>query len=148
MTAAVFDSSVIVTLVLQESGWQPIQRVLANPDVDAILPGPVLTEAISVARRKGNQSTGEQIWEALSAFGARVEHPTEEDLIRAAELIEMSEDNPGPPNPRNGKEATLSLGDALIIAIAERLGHLVLTRDEYWKWMVDEDLLDLNVHIP
>ena len=142
------DSSVVCTLLLQERGWQAIHRTLQRSEVDGVLPGPALTEAIRVARRKGNQSTAHQIREALTALGLRVEHPTDGDLVRAAELIEISDDNPGPPSPRSNRDATLSLGDALILAVTERLGCMVLTRDAYWKWMVDEGHLGVNVTIP
>jgi PIN domain nuclease of toxin-antitoxin system len=43
---------------------------------------------------------------------------------------------------------TLSLGDALILAVTERLGCMVLTRDRYWKWMVDEGHLAIRIAIP
>lgn len=142
------DSSVVCTLLLQERGWQAIHRTVQRPEVDGVLPGPALTEAIRVARRKGNQSTANQIREALTALGLRVEHPTDGDLVRAAELIEISDDNPGPPPPRSDRDATLSLGDALILAVTERLGCMVLTRDSYWKWMVDEGHLAVKVTIP
>lgn len=46
------------------------------------------------------------------------------------------------------RDATLSLGDALILAVTERLGCMVLTRDGYWKWMVDEGHLKVQVAIP
>jgi hypothetical protein len=39
-------------------------------------------------------------------------------------------------------------GDALILAVTERLGCPVLTRDGYWKWMVDQGLLGVLVVIP
>lgn len=142
MTEAILDSSAVVTVLLQERGWQAIQRVLSNPGVDAILAGPALTEVITVARRKGNRSSGDEIWAALAALGVRVEHATDDDLLRAAELIELSESNPGPD------DATLSLGDALILSIGERLGCTVITRDTYWKWMVEQGLIALNVHLP
>ncbi len=142
MTEAIFDSSAVVTMLLQERGWQAIQRVLSNPAVDAILPGPALTEVVTVARRKGNQSSGRDMWDALAALGVRVEHPTEDDLLRAAELIELSEAHPGDDN------ATLSLGDALILSIGERLDCTIVTRDTYWRWMVEQGLLALKVHVP
>jgi predicted nucleic acid-binding protein len=135
-------------LLLQERGWQAIYHALQRPEVEGILPGPALTESIRVSRRKGNASRPRQIAEALAALGLRVEHPTESDLVRAAELIEISEDNPGPPPPHSGQEATLSLGDALILAVTERLGCMVLTRDRYWKWMVDARHLDIRIAIP
>lgn len=129
-------------MLLQERGWQAIQNVLQNPAVDPILAGPTLTEVITVARRKGNQSSGKQLRGALSALGVRVEHTADGDLIRAAELIELSEANPGP------NSATLSLGDALILSVGERLDCPVITRDTYWKWMVTNGLIAINVHVP
>lgn len=142
------DSSVVCTLLLQERGWQAVLRTLERSDVEGILPGPALTEAIWVTRRKKNQSTPTQIAQALTAMGLRVEHPTDDDLVRAAELIEISDGNPGPPPPHSDRDATLSLGDALILAVTERLGCMVLTRDGYWKWMVDEGHLKVRVVVP
>lgn len=142
------DSSIVVNLLLQEKGWQAVHRALSRPDISAVLPGPALTESILVSRRRGNRSSGQQIQEALSALGLRVEHPTDEDLVRAAALLEISRDNPGPPHPITQQEGTLSLGDALILATTERLECMVLTRDAYWKWMVDEGLLQVRVAIP
>jgi hypothetical protein len=139
---------VVCTLLLQERGWQAILNTLERPDVDGILPGPALTEAIWVARRKQNQSAPTQIAQALAAMGLRVEHPTDGDLVRAAELIEISDNNPGPPPPHSNRDATLSLGNALILAVTERLGCMVLTRDGCWKWMVNEGHLKVQVAIP
>lgn len=146
--ALCLDSSVLCTLLLQERGWQAIHRTVQREDVAGILPGPVLTESISVARRKGNQSSSTQIHQALTSLGLRVEHPTDDDLVRAADLIEISDRNPGPPPSHTQHDATLSLGDALILAVTERLNCMVLTRDTYWKWMVDQGLLDVKVIIP
>ena len=142
------DSSIVVNLLLQKPGWQAVHHVLQRPNVSGILPGPALTESVSVSRRLGNQSSGEQIYKALTALGVRVEHPSDTDLLRAAELLEISRDNPGPPHPITEEEGTLSLGDALILATTERLECMILTRDGYWKWMVDQGLLDVQVAIP
>lgn len=145
---AVFDSSTIVIYLTQERPfWKAIDRTLNHPDIEPILAGPALTEIIATTRRKGNTSSGQRIWEALSAVGLDVEPPTADDLIRAAELIELSEANPGPPSSR-GPSATLSLGDALILAVAERLDCAVVTNDTYWAWMVEEGLLGVQVHVP
>ena len=142
------DSSVICTLILQEQGWQAIHRTLQRPNVNACLPGPALTESIAVVRRRGNHSSPAQLYDALIALGLHVEHPIDSDLVRAAELIEISEDIPGPPPAYSDREATLSLGDSMILAITERLGYKVLTRDTYWKWMVEQDLLHVDVVVP
>lgn len=147
MQGLCLDSSVVLTLILQERGWQAIFRILSRPDIDVVLPGPGLTESIDVARRKGNQSSGSQLHATLTAL-ARLEHLTDADLLRAAELLEISERNPGPPTAHSVGGSTLSLGDAFILAISERLGFPVLTRDDYWRWMVDQGLLQVKVLVP
>lgn len=142
------DSSIVVNLLLQKTGWQAVHSTLQRPNVTGVLPGPALAESIFVARRKGNQSTSRQIYQALTSLGLRIVHPVDDDLVRAAELLEISRDNPGPPSPITQQEGTLSLGEALILATTERLGCMVLTRDGYWKWMVDQNLLHVRVAIP
>lgn len=148
MTKAVFDSSTIVIYLTQERPfWKAIERTLEHPDIEPVLAGPALTEVIATTRRKGNISTGSHIWAALAGQGVVIEHPTAGDLMRAADLIELSDHNPGPVNSK-GVEATLSLGDAVILAIAERLDCPVITNDTYWEWMVNQGLLDVNIHVP
>ena len=132
MTAVCFDTSVLATWVLQERGWQAVDRLLNRSDLEAILPGPVLTELVEVVRRKGSQASGEEIRETLASYGARVEHPNDEDLLRAAELLEVAQAHPGP-----GGE-TLSLGDVLVLAVTERLGLPVVTRDTYWQLFAED----------
>jgi predicted nucleic acid-binding protein len=63
----------------------------------------------------------------------RVEPCTTEDLIRSAELYEASEQRPGPTHPATGVQPTLSRADSLILAVVERLGVKVVTRDRYWR---------------
>lgn len=148
MTKAVFDSSTIVIYLTQERPfWKSIDRTLNHPNIEPVVAGPALTEIITTTRRKGNTSNGSHIWAALSALGVTIEHPIDDDLVRAAELIELSEANPGPANSK-GVQATLSLGDALILAIGERLNVAVITNDTYWEWMVDQGLLAVNIHVP
>jgi PIN domain nuclease of toxin-antitoxin system len=136
VTTFALDSSAVVTWVLQEPAWQAVQALLDRPGADPVLPAVALTEVVSVARRKGNSSSGQQILAALTSYGARVEHPTDGDLLRAAELLESSASQSaqtpvGPP-------LTLSLGDALILAVVERLGCVVVTRDRYWAMFAAE----------
>jgi predicted nucleic acid-binding protein len=126
------DSSAVVAWVLQEAPrWRAIDAILSSPDADPILPGPALSEVITVARKRGNASSVQLLATALLAR-MRVEHCTTEDLIRAAELYEASERNPGPPHPRTGVPPTLSRADSLILAVAERLRVQIVTRDRYW----------------
>jgi predicted nucleic acid-binding protein len=110
-----------------------------------VLPGPALAEIVWVARKKGNVSTGSSIAAAIRAHGVRVEHPIGTDLLRAAELLEISKNNPEPKNTRENPAASLSLADAIILAIVERLACPIVTRDSYWKWLVEQNLLPVNV---
>ena len=143
-----FDASVIVTLLAQERGWEAIRRLLQRPDVQGVLPGAALTEVIYVARRKGNTSGGQAIWDALDALGLSLESANVADLIRAAELVELSDARPGPINPATGAQPTLSLGDALVLAVTERLSLPVVTRDTYWRWLAEEGVIKIKVVIP
>ncbi len=59
--------------------------------------------------------------------------------------IGISGNNPGPPHATTGAQATLSLGDALILAIAEHLDYKVVTYDTYWEWMVGQGLSTAQV---
>lgn len=131
-TRAAFDSSVILTWVLQEQTWQRVHALLSNPNLEPVLPGPVLTEVVHRARARGNTSSATQLWATLHIFGAIVEPPTQEDLLRAAGLQEASDGSPGP------RGETLSLGDALVLAVVERLKVPVVTKDRYWRLFADD----------
>lgn len=145
MNLVALDSSTVLTWVLQEPRWQVVDALLKQPDMDFVLPGPALTEIVWIARKKGNASSGKVLGAALRANGMRVEHPVEIDLLRAAELLEISKKKPGPINPRTSLAATLSLGDATILAITERLNCPIVTRDVYWNWLVTEGLITIKV---
>ena len=132
------DSSAVVAWILQEDRrWQGVNALLKAPGARPILPGPALTESIFVARRAGNISSPEQIATTLSAMGMVVEPAGEADMVRAARLLEVSAANPG-LHPTTGEALTLSLGDALILAVTERLGIKVLTGDRYWSQLAEQ----------
>ena len=132
-----FDSSTLVTWILQEQHWQAIDRLLGRSDAEPMLPGPALAEVIHVARRKGNASPPAQIRLMLMAQGITIVHP-DDDLVRAAELLEASDANPGPEHPVTRRRATLSLADAMILAICEQHGWTVVTRDQHWEWFAQQ----------
>ncbi|MCA0437339.1 MAG: PIN domain-containing protein [Actinobacteria bacterium] len=144
MVAVCLDSSAVVSLLIQERGWQAVHAVLQRVD-SAFLPCPGLAEVITTTREKGNVSTGPEIAEALRGQGVEFAQSTEADLIEAADLLEMSATHPGPPG-RNGRPATLSMADALIIAAAQRLGAPVLTRDRYWSDLAHAGLIRVTIH--
>lgn len=96
-------------------------------------------------REKGNTSTGPEVASALAAQGLKYEMATEDDLIDAADLVEMSRANPGTPVASGQPRPTLSLGDALILAVAQRLGHQIITRDLYWAELSERGLVSIPV---
>ncbi len=133
MTVFALDSSTVLTWVLQEQRWHSVEKMLRSPEAEPLLPGPVLTEVIKQARAKGNISSPGQIAATLKGQGMVVVHPQDDDLIRCAELLELSVANPGPSGAGTRSTSTLSLADGLILAIVERLAVPVVTRDSYWN---------------
>lgn len=130
----------MLTWVLQERNWKKADALLTAPNGQPVLLGPALTEVIRAARRRGNVSTPAELRTALQAQGIAFVHPEDDDLVRAAELLEASDQNPRPVNKVTNKPGTLSLGDGLILAMAERRGLPVVTRDQHWSWFTAEGL--------
>lgn len=143
-TTIVIDASTVLAWARKERGWQGIDKVFRTPPHGArlALPGTALTETITILRgRPSNATTGlshQDIATSVLGQGLDLELMTEADHIRAAELIEVSRANPGP----NGE--TLSLSDASIIAVAERLGANVLTGDVHWADLSDGGHLEVR----
>lgn len=125
-------------MLLKEPGWSAVHEVFSSDSITPLLAGPTLTEVITVCRRTGGTSTGAAIWKALEALGARIEPPLAQDLVRAAELIELSRRS-------HHSGARLSLGDSLILAITERLGCPVVTRDDLWTTLAEQGHLKVKV---
>ena len=132
MTTIAIDASTVLAWARKERGWQGIDKVFRTPPRGArlALPGTALTETIAILRSRPNNATKGLSHQAIATSvlgqGLDLELMTEADHIRAAELIEISRANPGP----NGE--MLSLSDASIIAVAERLDSNVLTGDQHW----------------
>ena len=143
-TALGLDSSTLLTWILQEPQWQVVETILSTPDTDVVLPSVGLVEVVETARRKGNVSTGEMIAQLIASRGVRVVAPERDMLLRAAELLELSKQNPGPVN-RHGVAATLSLGDSMIIATAEGLRCQVVSRDSYWDQLAADGHITVKV---
>lgn len=144
MQTLALDSSVLLAWLLQERGWQAVDRLLASNTLELLMPGPALTEAIYRARSRGNASSPELIAEALEAQGLAVEPAGRDDLVTAAKLHEVSKLHPL-SEPGAARVSTLSLADCLILAVSQRIGCRVVTRDRYWAWLADQGHLDVEV---
>ncbi len=133
MTTVSLDASTILAWAKKERGWNAIDELLRNPrGAQLVLPGTALTEVVTVLRGRSDALSHRDIATNVLGQGIDLETMTEGDHVRAAELIEISRANPSPPTRPDGREATLSLSDASIIAVSERLGANVLTGDQHW----------------
>lgn len=108
---------------MKEKGKDTIDRLLAH----AVVPASALTEALYRAAEKGHQVSIDELGQALIVMGIRVEPVTDQDAVRAAELIAWSRTEDSDAHHR-----TLSLGDGLCLAVAERLHLPVTGGDDYW----------------
>ena len=98
----------------------------------AVLPASALTEALYNAVLAGHALDPQSLYEALLVAGVRIEPVTAVDSIRAGELIAST-------RLANSAAGSLSLGDGLCIAVAERLDLTVTGGDQFWE------TLDLRV---
>ncbi|HET8682946.1 MAG TPA: PIN domain-containing protein, partial [Micromonosporaceae bacterium] len=113
------DASAIVAWLLNERGAAAVGRLLQF----AVLPAPNVTESIRTARTRGHGMTSGQLYARLEASCAVVEPFLDVDALWAAELLLFAD---------RQAEAKLSLGDALCIAVAERLQLPLVGDDELW----------------
>lgn len=103
----------------------------------AVVPASAMVETLYRATEKGHRLATEELHEALLEMELVVEPVTGQDVVRTAQLIAASRagEDPG--------AASLSLGDGLCIAAAERLCLPITGGDQYWE------TLDLAVkHLP
>lgn len=144
MTSIAIDASTVLAWARKERGWRGIDKVFRTPPNGArlALTGTALTEVITVLRGRPNNGTKDLTHQAIATVvlgqGLELELMTEADHVRAAELIEVSRTHPGPDGE------TLSLSDASIIAVAERLGSNVLTGDHHWADLCDDGHLKIK----
>ena len=101
-----------------------MNQILAH----AIAPVSVITEVLYTASGRGHRSFPAEIVQDLIGMGLKIESILESDAIRAAELITESR-----KKRKNKSDATLSLGDGLCLAVAERLGLMVTGGDKHWS---------------
>lgn len=117
----VLDASAVVAWAQHERpGWETIDKLL---DV-AIVPASALTESLYRLQQLGHRLSLQDMRQALLDLGVRVEPFTDQDTVRAAELIFASR--------RESSMSSLSLGDGMCLAVAERLQLTVTGGDQHW----------------
>lgn len=119
----VIDASALLAWVLRERGATTISTLLPV----AVIPAPNLVEVLYRAPERGHRMASAELHTHILAMGVTVESLTGADVLRSADLIAGS---------RAGVAAhpiaTLSLGDGLCLAVAERLGLPVTGGDQLW----------------
>ncbi len=118
----VLDASAILEWLLARHAKDTIDKLLPV----AVIPASALTEALYVAQLRGHGLAPDELAAALLSLGVLVEPVTVSDAVRASELIAVS---------RRGEPSvgSLSLGDGLCIAVAERCELPVVGGDLYWE---------------
>ena len=124
----VLDASAVVEWLLARRDKDVIDRLMPF----SIIPAPALTEALYAVSLKNHRLPAAELFNTLMVAGTQIEGVTDEDAIRAAELIALSRSS-------SRSAGSLSLGDGLNIAVAERLQLPITGGDQYWE------TLDLRV---
>ena len=115
------DASAVLAFLLRERGYQTVDKLLNV----AVVPTSAMVETLYRAVERGHRRAPADTHDDLLALGVTVEPVTDADTVRAAELIVASTQDAG--------SGSLSLGDGLCIAVAERLGLPLTGGDRYWS---------------
>jgi ribonuclease VapC len=122
---ATLDASAVLAWILQERGYQTIDKIIRK----AAVPASAMTEVLYRAPERGNTMTPEELHTHLISIGVSVEPVAPDDVVRAATLIHTSRE----VAKTSTDKRSLSLGDGLCIAVAERLGLPLTGGDEHWE---------------
>lgn len=124
----VLDASAVIAWLCKEPGYQVVDRLIPI----AVAPASAMAETLYRARERGHRMDSREAYHHLISYGLQMESVEPADSVRAADLIHGS---------RVGGvvAGSLSLGDGLCIAVAERLGLAITGSDRYWE------TLDLSV---
>lgn len=116
------DSTVIIATLKGERGAIDIESGLEGKRISIIN----LTEVFHAARRRGVETTADEIERSLVSAGMKIVFPTIETARLAADFMSTE-----PPKGR----ARISLGDGYCLAHAFEIDAPVLTADRSWAEM-------------
>ena len=125
----VLDTNIVLPFIRGTENAEESKAILDK--FVCILPFCVFSELIYVARGVDPDLTTAEITSKLKAKQVTIALPTEEDTIRAGDIKTFAEEycktHPG----------SLSLADAFVIAIAERLDVGIITGEILWRQLKD-----------
>ncbi|HYN56997.1 MAG TPA: PIN domain-containing protein [Motilibacterales bacterium] len=117
----VLDASALLSWALEERGATTVDKLLAV----AVEPVSALVEALYRAVERGHRLAPVELCDALLEMGLEIAPVIAADAVRAAELIAASR--------VAAQTGSLSLGDGLCIAVAERLQLPITGGDQLWE---------------
>ncbi|MEU3420086.1 PIN domain-containing protein [Streptomyces murinus] len=130
----VLDASAVLAWVFNEKGADIVDELLPQAATTAAN----FTEVTYVCLRRGYSHP--QLHQDLTALGLSVEPTTADQAVRAGQLIHESQQA-----RQQHAGRTLALGDALCIALGERLNRPLVTGDILWKDL--EERFTVPVHL-
>ena len=120
------DASALVILILKQKGWSAVEKILESGNVLTTPTG--LAEAFNVCRIRQTGFSRSEIWITLEFLGLTIEPLTGDDAIEIAFLQEHAHQ----VAEKHNHLGSLSLGDACCLAVAKRLGAVVVASDRFW----------------
>ncbi|WP_055531928.1 type II toxin-antitoxin system VapC family toxin [Streptomyces graminilatus] len=123
-TPVVLDSSAVLAWVFHEEGADFVDELLPEASMSTAN----FAEVTTVCLRRGYLNPPEQLHQDLTALGLRVEPTSVDEAVRAGKLVYESY-----RDRQHYGGRTLALGDALCIALGERLNRPLVTGDTLWK---------------
>lgn len=123
----VLDASALIALLRREKGWQAVEKIIESGN--AVTSPTGLAETFDICRNRKTGMSHTEIWEALSLIGLRVEPIIEQDAAEMAFLLEQA-DSVSKTKKNSG---SLSLGDAVCLALGRRLGAVIVASDNFWE---------------
>jgi ribonuclease VapC len=126
------DASALVILILKQKGWSAVEKILESGNVLTTPTG--LAEAFIICQRRKSGFSRTEIWSILESLGLAIEPLTEADAVEIAYLQEYA----GQVAEKHNDASSLSLGDACCLAVARRLGAIVVASDRFWDLLTIE----------
>ena len=128
---AVLDASAIVALVMRERGADVIVKLIEAGVATTTPTG--LAEALITCRRKGYNSSHDDLVDDLRNLGLTIEPLVEADASEMAFLLARSDEIAARDKSKAQKAGKLSLGDVACLAVAQRLGASAVVSDGTWE---------------
>ena len=121
----VLDASAVFAWIFNEPG-----KVVIHRDIPVgVLPNPSAVEVLARASERGYAGSPKDLLEDLQRVGLELEESTQDDIVRASELIAEAR------RLGLGQGWDISLGDALCISVAERLDLPLIGGDKAWDFL-------------